>query len=276
MPTRTTTSDGEVNRLYALPPEEFVAARDDLAKRRKAEGRAEDASEVKKLRRPSVAAWAVNQTVRQAPGEVDELLAAGDELRRLQRKAVSGVKAGGFREAMDRRRRAVASLTRRAERVLAESGRGSAGAREAVEGTFEAASIDQEAGERLRAGRLAAELAAPSGFGGGGPALESVPPPEEEPEPPPRSVADKLAAARREAKDLERAAADARRKAIRARAEADRVQERAARLAADADRARSAASEAQKEAARTERDAARAERDRAAAAERVTRLERRG
>jgi hypothetical protein len=272
MANRGTQPDGDIDRLYSIPPEEFVAARDDMAKRLKGEGRADDAAEVKKLRRPSVAAWAVNQAVRQGPGEVDELVAAGEELRRLQRKAVSGVKAGGFREAMDRRRRAVSVLTRRAERVLADAGRGSAGAREAAEGTFEAASVDEEAGERLREGRLTAELAAPSGFDGGGPALESVPLPEE-PEPAARSITEKLAAARREVKDLERGVADARRAAIRTRAQADRLQERAARLAADAEQAKSAAAEAAKEADRAERAAGRAERAAASATDRVTRLE---
>ena len=53
--------------LFALPPAEFIAARDALAKRLKADGDATRAAEVKALRRPSVAAWAVNQVARRKP-----------------------------------------------------------------------------------------------------------------------------------------------------------------------------------------------------------------
>jgi hypothetical protein len=265
--------EGEIDGLFALPPEEFVAARDRLAGRLRDEGSADVAAEVKRLRRPSVAAWAVNQAVRQRPAEMDELLEAANELRRLQRRAVSGVKAEGFRQATDRRRRAVAALTRRAERVLAESGRGSVGPREAVAATFEAASIDEAAGVLVRTGRLAKEIAASSGFGGVT-ALEAVPTPQHEPSGArPRTGDDRLATARREARQLERASADARRAAIKAHADADRLVERAAKRAADADRARASAREAEGHAVRADQAARRAERAAHAAAQRLARLE---
>src|SRR5262245_26102959 len=107
----------DIDRLFTLDPSEFIKARDELAKRLKAEGRTE-AAEVKALRRPTVAAWAANQVARQNPKEIGELLAAGDDLRQAQRKALSGVKGGGFREAMQRRRKAVDALTDRAESLL--------------------------------------------------------------------------------------------------------------------------------------------------------------
>src|SRR2546428_507424 len=47
-----------------------------------------------------------------------------------------------------------------------QAGKGSAGTLEAVQSTFEAASIDQEAGDQLKRGRLTRELSAASGFGG--------------------------------------------------------------------------------------------------------------
>ncbi|MGH9179173.1 MAG: hypothetical protein ACRD0N_11565 [Acidimicrobiales bacterium] len=43
--------------LYALDPEEFTAARNELAKQLRAEGRRDHATAVGKLRRPSVTAW---------------------------------------------------------------------------------------------------------------------------------------------------------------------------------------------------------------------------
>ena len=123
MPRRKGGSDQEIDRLYASPPEEFIANRDDLAKRLKADGKATEAAEVKGLRRPTVAAWAANQVARQRPDEVAELLAAGAELHKAQRKALSGVKGGGLREAMERRRAAVAALVKAAEAMLREAGK---------------------------------------------------------------------------------------------------------------------------------------------------------
>ncbi len=51
----------ELDRLYALPLNEFTAARDDVAKRLRGEGERELADEVKQLRKPPIAAWLVNQ-----------------------------------------------------------------------------------------------------------------------------------------------------------------------------------------------------------------------
>jgi hypothetical protein len=262
-------ADQEIDRLFELPPEGFVAARDDLANRLKAEGRAEEAARVRSLRRPTVAAWAANQVARRNPGNIKELLDAGAALRQAQRKVLSGVKAGGFREAMDRRRRVVSGLTKAAERFLAEAGKGSAGVIEAVGSTFEAASLDEEAAEQLRAGRLSKELPAPSGFGGPG-GLELVPgqagPEAEPPATPSRARQD----AAREAKELAAAAAQARRRAIKAREVADRLSGKLKRLESELEEGRAAARDANREARDAELDAERAQ-SRADRANRVTR-----
>jgi hypothetical protein len=158
MSRKKTGVDDEIDRLYALDPSEFIAARDELAKRLKGDGKANEAAEVRALRRPTVASWAANQVARRRPEDVKELLAAGAELRQAQRKVLSGVKGGGFREAMDRRRRAVAALAKAAEEFLQQSGKGSAATSDAVQSTLEAASVDEEAAEQLRAGRLSKEI----------------------------------------------------------------------------------------------------------------------
>jgi len=257
-------SDQEVDRLYASPPEEFIAARDELAKRLKAEGKSGAAAEVQGLRRPTVAAWAANQVARQRPADVAELLAAGAELHKAQRKALSGVKGGGFREAMERRRKAVVALVKAAEEVLREAGKGSASTVDALQPTFEAASVDEQAGDALKAGRLARERAAPSGFGGVT-GLEVVAAPAEKPAPLVKKMKQDEAAraeqeaARREARELEKQAADARRKVMRVKASAARAQERADRLAAEADKARAMARDAARELREAEAEARRAE-----------------
>ncbi|MFB3739909.1 MAG: hypothetical protein ACE14W_13215, partial [Candidatus Velamenicoccus archaeovorus] len=265
--------DEEVDRLFTVEPGGFVSARDELVERLRSAGRAEEAAEVRALRRPTVAAWAVDQVVRTRPDELEELLAAGAELRSIQRRALSGVRADGFREAMDRRRRAVAALVQAAERLLRDHGHGSAAAVEAVASTFEAASLDERSAEQVRSGRLSKELPPPSGFGGvTGFEVVAAPPVEAAPEETERAE-DREARreAEREARDLANEAARARRRAIKARADADRARERADRLRAQAQDAAGQAKAAAEAARTAERDAERAERAAERAGERAAR-----
>lgn len=262
--------DKEIDRLFELPPEEFTAARDDLAKRMQSEGRGDESRSIKAIRRPTVAAWAVNQVARRRLGEVDELLKSGAAVRRAQRKVLSGIKSADFRESSERRRALVTRLVREAEEILRDSGRGATGASEAIRSTFEAASLDDDAGGLVRAGRLSKELPPPTSFG----AVEGlglVPAPSEEPAPvkKPRRRAeaekDEAAALRarreeagREARELGDAAAQSRRRAIKARSEADRAEAKAERLSREADQARAKARDAAKKAQQAEVEAARA------------------
>jgi hypothetical protein len=276
-------SDEEMDSLFGLPPEDFVAARDDLAGRLRQEGNAEAASEVKGLRRPTVAAWAVNQLSRRHSKEVRELLDVGTELRRAHSRAVSKRGAGGLRESTSRRRAIVARLAEAADEILAEAGRGAGAHREAVVQSLEAATIDQEVADLVARGRLSKEVTAVAGFGG----MEGLAEPEVTskerlgaPRRPGRAASDReaarrqeLEAARREAEELadsaaagEQEAEAAKREAHEARGEADRLEQdwRAAR-----DRAASAAASAKT--ASTAADRARAAADRAR--RRVERLE---
>ena len=56
--------DKAIDRMYAGPLDEFVARRNELARSLSKEGDREGAEGVKELRKPSVAAWAVNQLAR--------------------------------------------------------------------------------------------------------------------------------------------------------------------------------------------------------------------
>jgi hypothetical protein len=81
--------EAEIGRLYGLPPERFTAARDDLAKRLRRSGAGEAAGAVKALRRPTVAAWAVNRLAREQPDALEELLDAGRRLAEAQDQAIA-------------------------------------------------------------------------------------------------------------------------------------------------------------------------------------------
>ena len=60
----------ETTDLYALPLAEFTAARNEAAKRLMDAGDADAAKQVKALRKPSRAAWAINRAVRADPDAV--------------------------------------------------------------------------------------------------------------------------------------------------------------------------------------------------------------
>src|ERR1044071_2059980 len=70
--------------LYATPPAEFIHARDALAKRLRAEGKTTDAARVQRLRKPTLALWALNRAVRTTPAHVRAFLDALARVRRAQ------------------------------------------------------------------------------------------------------------------------------------------------------------------------------------------------
>lgn len=160
------TAAGEpLDELFALPPEEFTPRRDALAKELKAAKEGELAAKVKGLRRPTVAAWALNQVARRHADEVEALIAAGTALAQAQARLMEGDKESGIREATQERRAAVAALRERAAAVLEEAGSAPAGHLDEIAASLEAASADPDAGEELRRGWLSKPRPAPSGLG---------------------------------------------------------------------------------------------------------------
>ena len=77
--------------LYALPPEDYIAARDEASDAARAAGVPAAATALKALRRPSVAAWLVNRLTVGQPGLLDELL----ELELELGPALAEPQAGG-------------------------------------------------------------------------------------------------------------------------------------------------------------------------------------
>jgi hypothetical protein len=153
------------DELFGLPPEEFVAARDDLARRLRREGEPEAAKQVKVLRRPPLSAWAVNQLARR-PGEgLGLLLVAGERLRAAHQAALAGEGAAELRAAAKDERDAVAGLVRSAMELLGEAGHPTTDAtRDRVAATLHAAAASPEAAAQVGSGRLTADLD-PAGFG---------------------------------------------------------------------------------------------------------------
>jgi hypothetical protein len=133
--------------LYAVPPEEFLGTRNDLVARARAAGDTAAATQIGKLRKPTVAAWLVNALVLADDSVVERLGELGDRLRAAQEQLDAAV----LRELTTERRRLVDELTRAAF-ARAKRTQPPAGLRDEVSGTFDAALADPEVGARL--GRL--------------------------------------------------------------------------------------------------------------------------
>ena len=100
--------DHEVDRLFELPPEKFVAARNELARLLKNDGNTAQAEEIKQLSKPNVAAWTVNQLTRQHKDGVKVLLDAAAKLGKAQERALqSGGSGDVLRWAQTEERRAM-------------------------------------------------------------------------------------------------------------------------------------------------------------------------
>jgi hypothetical protein len=207
--------------LYGLPLDRFVASRAALVKALRTEKRREQASEVAALRKPSVAAWAVNQLVRTEPKAVQALFDSGDDLARAQDQAAAG-KGGGdaMRTATHRQREAVRELVEAAERLLSSEGQAvSPATTERVGETLRAAANDEDARRQVAGGCLTRELRL-VGLGISGLAASSVESDRSAPEPPASrdAEADRVAASERAAalKAARRTEAEAGRAATRA------------------------------------------------------------
>lgn len=235
----------QIDELYLLPVERFIAARDDLVKQLVDEDRPA-AAEVKALRKPSLIAWALNQLAHRNSSEVAALIQSGNDVRQAQRRAVSGGGGAAFRAAIQHRRALVQQLTRRGLELLAEAGRAPQSAEEEIGRTLEAASSDAESGEALRQGRLTKPITSASGFDsvGGLELLEG-------------GASGEDTDAARTAKEI--AVANAEREAEKARAVANRAEMRVRNLEDQAREATRRLAEARTEAKRRTEEAEEAE-----------------
>jgi hypothetical protein len=261
--------------LYGVALDRFVPERAALAKALRGEGRREEAARVAALRKPTVAAWAVNQLVRTQRRAVAELLDAGDALSHAQSELLAG--RGGaqtLREATARQRSTVEELLEAARGLLTADGHDLAQATiDRVADTLRAATLDEDARAQLRDGCLTRELqhagigddsgfsvsvstSAGRGRKGAGRAVVAAQPGTPA-KPSKRDVEDRDCAVRAQrqraeeltaASEAEAAARRAAERAARELAAAHERRERAADLLRDADDALAAASQHEQEA----------------------------
>jgi hypothetical protein len=233
------TLEREIDRLYALPLDEFTSARNELARRLKNEGEKDTAEEVAALVKPSVPIWAINQLARRDKAALRALLDAAAKLRKAQERALAGGDSDALRAAQTAEREAIRDLTQKAGGILEEAGRPARRAiLERIRSTLGAAALAEPIRSALKAGRLTEEVEM-SGFD----ALAGIEPATRKAQP-----KDELAERRQKKAERER---ERRRLEKRAR----ELDERAKAAEEAADEAQEAAEEARQAAEERRRDA---------------------
>lgn len=230
--------------LYGLPLAGFTPARDALAKELAAAGDGDAAAAVRKLRKPSVPAWAVNQLARRHPAEMAALFEAGDALERAHRLVLQGGDPASMRDATAREREAVGALVALARAILGEAGHQPSPATiEKVSETLAAAATDPDARARAGRGVLDRELER-VGFGAF-PDLRVVPGEAAEPEREERRARKEAEErGRRESREAELRLAALARDAESAEADVRRLERETAQARERAERARDRAERA--------------------------------
>lgn len=157
------SSQAEMDALFSLPLDGFTAARNALAAQLKKAGREVDADYVKRLPKPPVSAWTVNQLYWCHREAFDRLLAAGERFRKAQAAQLAGHPTN-IREPLAAHRDALADLSRHAATTLREAGHlPTPNMMRRVTMTLEALSTFGSSADTPAAGRLTKDID-PPGF----------------------------------------------------------------------------------------------------------------
>jgi hypothetical protein len=152
----TKATDRALDEIYAGPPAKFIKGRDALAKTLRADGDDDEAARIKRLKKPSKAAAALNSLALEEPKPVKEYLGLADKLR----KATSGkVDAKRMRELAREEGELLEELVAAAGKL---NDKASASTLDRVRETLQAAQVDADLRDRLLAGRVEREARAAS------------------------------------------------------------------------------------------------------------------
>jgi hypothetical protein len=272
--------DSVADELYALPPEDFTAARTAREKEAKAAGDKELVAAIHQLGKPNVVAWLANQLVRERADEVGPLLELGAALR----EATAALSGPDLRELSRQQHQVVYALVKEAKGLARAAGRKvSPDTERGLEDLLHAALADEATAELLLAGRLTTSLQRIGFPDEATTAPASSPRPAASPRKAPAkpasvTTAEELAE-RRRAAELDRAKqaeATARTAAKRAKALAEQAATALARAEKDADATLARVEEARAELDRQAAAHDKADATRNAARERVEEADRAG
>lgn len=162
MARRPAESNQRLDKLYREHPEGFVARRNERVKELRAAGDRDEADRVRKLRRPTTAAWLINRVALTSPAKLEEFAEAGRELEEAQRRALEG--EGGpaeLRAASARESEVIGAVADAARSAAGDAGHpATEQALQLIGETLRAASGDPALRERVLRGRLEREQSA--------------------------------------------------------------------------------------------------------------------
>lgn len=154
MPSETDPLLEAADRIYGADPGDFISERDAAAKEAADK---ELGKRIKSLRKPSVSAWAVNLLVRREAGQIEQVLALGEQLR----TAAEALDGEELRALTRQRRQLTAAVTTQARGVAKERGlKVTTAVADQVEATLTAAMVDEGCAAAVRSGLLVAPLTA--------------------------------------------------------------------------------------------------------------------
>ena len=140
--------DEIVRELYVLPPNDFVAARNELVRQARAAGRPDVGERLQHLRRPTRSAWLVNLLARDSAA-MQRLSALGRRLRDAQ----TGLSHAELRSLAEQRRHLIAELLDQAQAHAADADpRLTPAVLLEVEATLQAALVDLAGALTIRNG----------------------------------------------------------------------------------------------------------------------------
>ena len=158
-----TATEERLDALYREHPDGFVAARNQLAKELRADGDRDEADRIRKLRRPSVAAWLINRTALSSTKVLQEFVQASERLSAAQGRALEGADdaVSEFRAAAAEEREANAAVVETASALARDSGHAvNQRVLDLVAETLRAVAGDADLRDRVMRGRLEREQSA--------------------------------------------------------------------------------------------------------------------
>jgi len=147
-------TDAAIVELFGLPPEQFIGARNQLARVVRDAGDVRAAAMIAALRKPTVSAWLANQLVRADPDGIHALTQLGEQLRETYLSSDSARRRELTRERHD----LVRNLVRIARDQAAGGRQIAPQTAERLTETLDAALVDPAAAQLLRTGQLTSAL----------------------------------------------------------------------------------------------------------------------
>ena len=157
-------AEAMLDELYGVELGEFIPTRKRLAKELKDAGEKDASAVLATVRKPTVAAWVLNQLARRERKQVDLLLDAGHRLGRAQAALLRGEGQASFDSARQAEQSALVALTKAARSLLQQQGALSQNTLNQIAESLRAAAVSEDGRQLLATGRFVKPFEGSGGF----------------------------------------------------------------------------------------------------------------